>query len=282
MQVFDGRVAGAGQSSMSGPYREPGLTPSFPAEQIAWRRSVAQGALGVVLVLIAKYCALSALAASPVVTAVVLTPFDLGLCLATWKLTTRAPEGHHAAWLGWLLRATVVAGALLWPLGALGPSAQPAAGPLTLAATGAGLLYVARLFSAFEAPRHAWLSRAAAAVLLVVGTPEVLEIPELHGATLLRGMLLVGGVMLAFYCLLRLAFVLRVARHELLWLDETETPPAWVALFVLADGRAEAFNAAGRLGYFPSQGDAEAWLGEHGMIRDEAAALAAADAVQAE
>ncbi len=233
----------------------------------------------VVVTLVAKFCALSAMAASPVVTAMVLTPLDLGLCFATWKLTARVVGGRQAAWLGWLLRAIVVAGTLVWPLAAIGVGVQPAAGPLMIAAAGAGLLYVARLLRAFEAPRHAWLARLAAAVLLVVGMPVALG-TELHSSNIPLGMMLLVALLLGLYCLLRLALVLRVVTHELLWRDETEAPPEWVALFVLADGRAEAFDAGGRLGYFASRSDAEAWLDEHGMLPVEA--LAAADGAQAE
>lgn len=264
----------AAEERGSGAYREPGVVPSFPAEQIAWRRSVAQGALWVMLVLLAKYAVVSAMAASPVVAAAVLTPLEIALCFATWKLTAREPGQKRALWLGWLLRAIVVAGALMWPLGLLGLEVRQPAAISMLAAAGVGLLYVAHLFGAFEAPRHVWLARASALVWLVVALPLALG-TELYSSRVLQAVMLVGALLLGLYCLVRLAFVLRVTGSEIFWRDETEAPPEWVALFVLADRRAEAFDAGGRLGYFASRDDAEAWLGEHGMIQGEALAAQA-------
>ncbi len=258
---------------MPDPYRTPAHEASFPAEQIAWRRSVAQGAVALLAFVLFKYLALGAVEASPGVAALVLTPVQLGLCFATWKLTAPAPERSHATGLGWVLRGIVVAGALTWPLGLLGLHVRLAAGLLMLAATGAGLVYVAGLFRAFEAPRHVWLARVAASTLTLAGLPLALTITQ----SALYGMLLLGAVLLAFYCLVRLMFVLRVAHHELFWRDDGVLAPEWVALFLLADGRAEAFDAGGRLGYFASRTEAEAWLDEHGVVRDKAlAALAGA------
>ncbi len=260
---------------MPGAYREAPAPPAFPAQQIAWRRRVARGALFVPASVAAKWASLVVLGAADAsahVVTVVLLLTQLCVCGATWTLTAPPPSKRPSV-LAWLLRAGVVGELVGWAPLAFGvyPAwLEPLA--LLIVASG-GLAYVGTLFSAVGLPDRALQARVLA-VGVVAPTVAMLSLAT-RGFELVLVLCVLAqliALLLAFLLLVALRKVLRV-KHSELWLDDGATPPEWVSLFVLGDGRAEVFSARERFGYFVTRWDAEIWLEAHGMV-------AAADAVE--
>lgn len=248
---------------MAGAYREAPAPPAFPARQIAWRRRVARGALLLVISVFAKWAGIIALAqvdASSRVVTVATILLQLGVCAATWMVTT-APPPRRPGTLAWLLRGGVVAELLCWAPIAFGvyPARLEALAILVVAC--GGLLYLGQLFGDIQLPRRALQARGLAVGVVAPVVLMLLLPPRGFKPVLVLCVLAeLAALLLSFLLLVALRIALHV-KHSELWLDDRATPPEWVSLFVLGDGRAEVFSTRERYGYFATRLEAEIWLG---------------------